>query len=114
MMQGSYRSRKSEGDVMNVVAAIGSTCLGIVVLCISWYFVRRFNSFTPQTLSAVISIILGGVVAGFLSEDKSVWWFYPIGLFIGLIGYVIASYMATRDEGLSFKDRMGYLTHKKE
>lgn len=98
---------------MSVVPSIGSTCLGIVIFCVSWYFVRRFDSFTPATLSTIIALVLGGVATEFLSRDESVLWFYPIGLFLGLVGYAVASFMVTRGEELSLKDRMGYLVLKK-
>jgi len=73
----------------NIVPAIGSTSLGIVIGWLVRYFIRRFDKFGPAVLGSVISILLGGAVIKFLEVDKSVWWFYPIGLLAGFIIYQI-------------------------
>ncbi len=76
---------------MSLVPAVGAMCLGIVIGWLTRYFVFRFNSFKPMTLTAVISAIVGGTVVGFLGADKSVWWFYPIGLLIGFVVYAVVA-----------------------
>ena len=78
---------------MNALGAIGATCLGVVIGWLTRYFIQRFNRFTPMHLSSVVSIILGSAVMAFLGADKSVWWFYPIGL---LLGFVLYSAIAVR------------------
>jgi hypothetical protein len=85
---------------MNIVAVIGSLSLGIVVGWLVRYFIRRFKSFTPQALGFVISIIAGGAVIKFLEADKTVWWFYPIGLLVGFILYTIVAILISRKNGV--------------
>jgi hypothetical protein len=75
--------------MLQYVPAIGSTCLGVVVGFLVRFFIRRFDSFGATALGSVITIILGGAVIKFLETDKSVWWFYPIGLLVGFIAYQI-------------------------
>ena len=74
---------------MDIIAQIGATCLGILIGYLVGFFIRRFKTFTPVTLSSVVSIILGVVVIRFLEVELSVWWFYPIGLLIGFIAQTI-------------------------
>ena len=73
----------------NVIPAIGATSLGIVIGWLVRYFIRRFDKFTPAVFGSLISILLGSAVMKFLSADKTIWWFYPIGLLIGFIVYQI-------------------------
>jgi hypothetical protein len=75
--------------MQNVVPPIGATSLGIVIGWLVRYFIRRFKTFTPSVLSSVLSIVLGGAAIKFLAADKTVWWFYPIGLLIGFIVYQV-------------------------
>ena len=74
-----------------MVAAIGMTCLGLVIAYLSMYFVVRLKEHTVLGLSGVVSVLLGGVVGQFLvdssSADPNVIWWYPIGLLIGLIAW---------------------------
>ena len=72
---------------MKIIAAIGATCLGIVIGWLVRYFIRRLNKFSPMVLGSLVSIVLGGAVIKFLEADKTVWWFYPIGLFLGFVIY---------------------------
>jgi hypothetical protein len=81
----------------NVVPALGSTSLGIVIGWLVRYFIRRFQKFTPAVFSAVISIILGGVVVKFLGTDPNVWWFYPIGLLLGFVAYQVIVMVLLRE-----------------
>ncbi len=74
---------------MKYIPAIGATCLGAVVGWLVRYFIRRFSTFGPMVLGSVLSIILGGAVIRFLEADRTVWWFYPIGLFVGFAIYQI-------------------------
>jgi uncharacterized membrane protein len=84
---------------MNIVAAIGATCLGVVIGWLVRYFIRRFEKFGPAVLGAVVSVVLGGAVVKFLEADKSVWWFYPIGLLIGFVIYQIIVWLDSPSGG---------------
>jgi glycopeptide antibiotics resistance protein len=78
------------------VAAIGSTCLGIVVGWLVRYFLFRFDKFNAQILGSTISLLVGGVVIGFFNwvdPDKTVVWFYPIGVLIGFVIYTVTARM---------------------
>lgn len=96
---------------MNIVAAIGALSLGIVVGWLVRYFIRRFKSFTPQALGFVISIIAGGAIIKFLEADKTVWWFYPIGLLLGFILYTIVAILISRKNGVP--DWVYMMSHQK-
>lgn len=80
------------------VPAIGATSLGVVVGWLVRYFVPRFETFTPAILTSVISIGLGGVVIKFLENDKTVLWYYPIGLLIAFIAYQIIVMITVRGD----------------
>jgi O-antigen/teichoic acid export membrane protein len=71
------------------IPAIGATCLGAVIGWLVRYFIRRFERFGPAALASIVSLILGGAVVKFLEADRSVWWFYPIGLFVGMAIYQV-------------------------
>jgi hypothetical protein len=79
------------------IAAIGSVCFGIVVGWIIRYFLFRFDKFNIKILGSTLSIIAGGAVIGFFSKidpDKTVVWYYPIGLLLGLILYSIGAFLS--------------------
>ena len=79
---------------MNVVPALGSLSLGIVIGWLVRYFIRRFKRFTPATLTTVISIMAGGAAVKFLQADKTVLWFYPVGLLLGFCIYTVLALWA--------------------
>lgn len=78
---------------MNPIPAVGATSLGIVIGWLVRYFIRRFDKFGPMVLGSLLSIVLGGTAITFLETDKTVWWFYPIGLLLGFVIYHIVSVM---------------------
>jgi len=78
-------------DIMSFVPALGATCLGIVIGWLVRYFIRRFDKFGPMVLGSLVSIIFGGAVIKFLEADRSVWWFYPIGLLLGFVIYHVVA-----------------------
>ncbi len=78
------------------VAIVGSLSVGIVVGWLVRFFIRRFKKFGPAALSAVVSVLLGGTVVKFLEADRSVIWYYPIGLLAGFIIYTIVAVLGAR------------------
>ena len=89
---GISRSRMRVEEIVamsNIVPALGSTSLGIVIGWLIRYFIRRFKKFTPSILSSVISLAFGGVAIKFLDADRTVVWFYPIGVLLGFVAYHI-------------------------
>jgi uncharacterized membrane protein YfcA len=92
-------------NTMNIIPAIGATCLGIVIGWLVRYFIRRFDKFGPMVLGSLVSIVFGGAAIKFLEADKTVWWFYPIGLLLGFVIYhvVAARQLANRPGGPNAK-----------
>lgn len=82
----------------NLVPALGSTSLGIVMGWLVRYFIRRFHKFSPAVLSSVISLTFGGVAVKFLGADNSVLWYYPIGVLIGFAAYSAIAALAISKE----------------
>jgi hypothetical protein len=85
-----------------VVAAVGMTCLGFVVIYISMYFIARLKDHTVTGLAGVVGVLVGGVVAKFLADNTTagvdtVWW-YPIGLLIGLATWVLLRWLGGRGD----------------
>lgn len=74
-----------------LVPALGSISLGSVVGWLTRAFIRRFETFTAQTLTAVVSIVSGGSLSGlalkYLDSDSRLAFAYFIGLPIGFIWY---------------------------
>jgi uncharacterized membrane protein len=78
------------GDLV-VVPAIGLACLGAVISYLCMFFVARLKTHTVSALSAVVVILLGGVVGKFLTTNtpaKDAIWWYPIGMAIGLVVWI--------------------------
>lgn len=76
-----------------LLAAIGMSCLGFVIAYLCMYFVVRLKEHTVAGLSGVAGVLVGGVVGKFLTANTSagpdsIWW-YPIGLLIGLVAWVL-------------------------
>jgi len=79
----------------SVSAAFGSWALGIVVAYFAWYFVVRLDSFSITGLAALLTLLLGGTVAVFLSRHVNVggsvgFALYSIGLLCGSLAYLVA------------------------
>jgi hypothetical protein len=88
-----------------IVQSIGSTCLGIVMGWLVRYFLFRYEKFNPKILGATVSILLGGVVIKFIgnSSQEIVFWFYPIGVFLGFIAYTIIGFRTKEEKpGITF------------
>jgi len=49
-----------------------------------FFFVRRFERYNAKSFSVIVSILVGSVITKLFAADKIAWWFYPIGLLIGL------------------------------
>lgn len=69
------------------VIALGSISLGAVVGWLIRYFIRRFKRFTPQALTAVLSVVVGGSIVRLLTTNDLAIWFYFMGLLVGFILY---------------------------
>ena len=94
---------------MELLPAIGATCLGIVIGWLVRYFLKRFKNYTPQILGSLISILFGGAILFFLEKGKDAIWFYPIGLLIGFIVYSMVAYLVKRgkikdDDGVYYSN----------
>jgi hypothetical protein len=83
------------------IVSIGVTCLGVVIGWLVRYFIRRFKTFGPGALSSVVSILLGGTVAKFLTVDKTTIWFYPVGLLVGFVAYQVIGMILLRGSSLA-------------
>lgn len=62
------------------VRHLGVLCLGLFMGWLVRHFVFRLEKFTPKALTTIVTAVLGGVAAAFISRDLDVWPFYPIGL----------------------------------
>ncbi len=76
---------------MNWFAMGGTFCLGIVVIWLVKLFAVKLEKPELKWLSALLAALLGGVALGFLGNfaDKNLpwpreFWFYPIGMAVGL------------------------------
>lgn len=97
-----------------MIPVIGATCLGIFMGWMVRYFVFRFTEFTPQVLGMTVSVLTGGAIVGFLSNDDNkseTVWFYPIGLLIGCILYSLFGLMARNREDPDRLKGIAYMTN---
>jgi hypothetical protein len=72
--------------------SIGSLIMGIVVMWIGFYFIARETAFTAVEFGGFITAFFGGAVLEVYitqldNETKLLFWWYPIGLLIGLLIY---------------------------
>jgi uncharacterized membrane protein len=93
--------------------SVGSLCLGIFVGFLVWYFVKRFANYTAEGLTAVVAVLVGGVITAFLdapipgvpsaaagsagpaASPEHRWW-YPIGLLAGFLLWYVAEWIRTK------------------
>jgi hypothetical protein len=91
------------------VPSIGSLALGIFMGYLAWYFIKRLDSYTTGGLTAVVGILVGGVVVTFLdwtppaaatgasgptpAGDLIHRWWYPIGLVVGFLIWYVAEWI---------------------
>jgi putative flippase GtrA len=72
-----------------MIENIASACIGFVIGYLLMYFLPRLTTFSPKVLRSLISVILGGTVAGFLGKLSNnipvVLSLYLIGLFVGFV-----------------------------
>jgi hypothetical protein len=80
-----------EGYLVDWFAMAGTFCLGIVVMWIVRLFVVKLEKPELTWLTALLTALFGGAAIGLLgkfSQNGIVWpkefWFYPIGLAVGL------------------------------
>jgi hypothetical protein len=98
------RSVQNLGGAMWLPAA-GLGCLGFVMIFICMYLIVRLKKPTIAGLGGVVGVFLGGVLAKFLTDyaatpgiQNAVWW-YPIGLFVGLLVWGRANGLFTMKRG---------------
>ena len=75
--------------MVSIVPALGVLSLGIIIGWLIRFFIKRFKSFTPKALTSVVTLIVGGSTVKLLGADKTLFWFYPIGLLAGFTIYTI-------------------------
>ena len=71
------------------VPEVGAICLGIAVGYFVKWFLKRLTSYTIQGLGLILTMVFGGAIVNFLKNDATVFWYYPIGLCIGITLYII-------------------------
>lgn len=71
------------------IASVGSLCAGIVTTYFIKMYLTRVKKFDLKGLSAVLLMLFGGSTLSFIKMDPKAYWFYPIGLFLGLVLYII-------------------------
>jgi hypothetical protein len=61
-------------------------CLGVVLGWLVRFFLARLKQFNVKVLSSVASILCGGEIVRILPDPfQYAWWFYPVGLLIGIL-----------------------------
>jgi phosphotransferase system glucose/maltose/N-acetylglucosamine-specific IIC component len=73
-----------------MIEALGILALGVFLGYMAWYFATRVTDSWMDSFAAVAGVLFGGVVLAFLggTSSDSRWW-YPIGLVIGWVIYVV-------------------------
>ncbi len=90
-----------------MIQVIGATCLGIVVGYFVKYFLTRIKKFTFQGLIVIGSLIGGGGITSLL-ENGNAFWYYSIGLLIGIILYIILGlFFGGRPDIIVFRKKDG-------
>jgi NhaP-type Na+/H+ or K+/H+ antiporter len=64
----------------SVIEAVGTISLGLFIGMVARYCLKRFEDYSPKTFGALVAVVLGGAVLGFLGLPNLLRWFYPIGL----------------------------------
>jgi hypothetical protein len=82
---------------LNIVAGIGCGCMGMVVGGIISFYIAKVREFTLRGLTSVMAFLGGaGVLTIFdylgAPTQPAVYWFYPIGLFLGAAGMAALHY----------------------
>jgi hypothetical protein len=75
-----------------VFEASASAVMGFVIMWIGYYFIDREQTFTAAEFGGFITAFFGGAILEIYttqldSGTRFIFWFYPIGLFIGLVVY---------------------------
>jgi hypothetical protein len=75
-----------------LIAEIGSFCMGFIVIWIAFYFFNRSQTFSATEFGEFIAVFFGGTVLNIYTtqlsdQTKFIFWFYPIGLVIGMFAY---------------------------
>lgn len=92
-----------------IVPIVGALCLGILIGWLIGFFLMRMETFTPKAFAAIIGVLLGATVTQFLGPDRTVWWFYPIGLILGIMAHaIIAILYGEKPKGTAFSKMFGF------
>jgi hypothetical protein len=76
-----------------MIVEIGTTALGVFLGYMAWYFATRVTDSWMDSFAAVAGVLFGGVVLAFLGGTSAdTRWWYPIGLVIGWVIYVLLRY----------------------
>jgi hypothetical protein len=75
-----------------LISEIGSFSMGFLVIWIAFYFFNRSQTFTAAEFGEFIAVFFGGTILNIYTTQLSeatrfVFWFYPIGLVIGMFAY---------------------------
>jgi hypothetical protein len=88
---------------MVLVEAVGVLCVGIIVMYLTYFFVKHIGISSVQVLSAIMAVIFAGVVLQFiLLADKVDFWYYPIGLVLGLFAFGVTERLGFVPKMLGF------------
>jgi len=75
-----------------LISEIGSFCMGFIVIWIAFFFFNRSQTFSATEFGEFIAVFFGGTVLNIYTTQLSdqtrfIFWFYPIGLVIGMFAY---------------------------
>jgi dolichyl-phosphate-mannose--protein O-mannosyl transferase len=90
----------------NSTAEIACLLLGIVVMYLAMYIISRQTKFNVASFSALVAVLLGGVATKFLADQIAATnaeaddiWNYVIGLFVGLVAWIVLRKSMGKDIG---------------
>jgi NhaP-type Na+/H+ or K+/H+ antiporter len=85
-------------NIIATVSALGCVALGLLIGWMIRYAWKRIRAFTMKTLSATLSLMLGGLAARLVSPHSGYVWLYVFGLLGGFVLYSIVAAIAIRRE----------------
>jgi len=79
------------------LSSVGALCTSIVVGYLVKFWTRRMQSFSAKALGALLAVVFTGAAIAYL--DRAVWGWYPIGLLLGVVGYIAIGYKVLQRSG---------------